>query len=82
MARAHKPSAPECLDRIIFDPAVMGGRACIRGLRVTAATIIDQIAEGTSVEHVLANHPYLEREDIRQARSYAARLARNEVVLA
>jgi uncharacterized protein (DUF433 family) len=67
-------------DRITFDPEVMGGRACIRGMRVTVATIVDQIAEGSSIEDVLAEYPYLEREDVRQALAYAAWLARDEVV--
>jgi uncharacterized protein (DUF433 family) len=59
-------------ERITFDPEVMGGRACIRGLRVTVATIVDQIAEGASIDDVLAEYPYLEREDVRQALAYAA----------
>jgi uncharacterized protein (DUF433 family) len=80
MARATEAPAPARLDRITFDPAVMGGRACIRGLRVTVATLVDQIAEGASIDDVLADYPYLEREDIRQALAYAARLARDEVV--
>jgi uncharacterized protein (DUF433 family) len=67
-------------DRITFDPEVMGGRACIRGMRVTVATIVDHIAEGSSVDDVLAEYPYLEREDVRQALAYAAWLAREEVV--
>jgi uncharacterized protein (DUF433 family) len=80
MVRASKAPALGSLDRITFDPAVMGGRACIRGLRVTVATIVDQMAEGASIEDILADYPYLEGEDIRQALSYAARLARDEVV--
>jgi len=80
MARASRAAAPAHLDRITFDPAVMGGRACLRGLRVTVATIVDQVAEGASIDDVLADYPYLEREDVRQALAYAARLARDEVV--
>ncbi len=67
-------------DRITFDPEVMGGRACIRGMRVTVATIVDLIAEGSSIDEVLTEYPYLEREDVRQALAYAAWLARDEVV--
>ena len=67
-------------DRTTFDPDVMGGRACIRGMRVTVATVVDQIAEGSSIDEVLAEFPYLEREDVRQALAYAASLARDEVV--
>jgi uncharacterized protein (DUF433 family) len=67
-------------DRITSDPEVMGGRACIRGMRVTVATIVDQVAEGSSIGDVLTEYPYLEREDVRQALAYAAWLAREEVV--
>jgi uncharacterized protein (DUF433 family) len=66
-------------DRITFDPEVMGGRACIRGMRVTVATIVDQIAEGSAIDDVLTEYPYLQREDVRQALAYAAWLAREEV---
>jgi uncharacterized protein (DUF433 family) len=67
-------------DRITFDSEVMGGRACIRGMRVTVATIVDQIAQGSSIDDILGEYPYLEREDVRQALAYAAWLARDEVV--
>jgi len=67
-------------DRITFDPEVMGGRACIRGMRVTVATIVDRFAEGAALDDVLAEYPYLEREDVRQALAYAAWLARDEVI--
>ena len=60
------------LDRITFDPAVMGGKACIRGMRVTVSMIVNLIAAGRSVDEVLAAYPYLEREDIAQALRYAA----------
>lgn len=77
------PVAPgDRFDRITFDSQVMGGRACIRGMRVTVATIVDLIAEGSSIDEVLADYPYLGREDVRQALSYAAWLARDEVVQA
>jgi uncharacterized protein (DUF433 family) len=55
------------LDRITFDPAVMGGRACIRGMRVTAGMIVGLVASGHSREEILEAYPYLEDEDIRQA---------------
>lgn len=80
MADAAEAPATKPFDRITFDPEVMGGRACIRGIRVTVATIVDQIADGASIEDVLAEYPYLEREDVRQAISYAAWLARDEVM--
>lgn len=60
------------LDRITFDPALMGGKACIRGMRVTVSTVVGLIAAGHSEEDILREYPYLEREDIRQALSYAA----------
>ena len=60
------------LDRITQQPEVMGGKACIRGMRVTVGMIVGQIGAGHSVDEVLADYPYLEREDIMQALSYAA----------
>ena len=80
MAQAIARTGKNPFDRITFDPDVMGGRACLRGMRVTVATIVDQIAEGFTIDEVLAEYPYLEREDVRQALSYAAWLAREEVV--
>jgi uncharacterized protein (DUF433 family) len=60
------------LSRITFDPQVMGGKPCIRGMRVTVGTIVGLVASGKTVDDVLADYPYLEREDILQALSYAA----------
>lgn len=59
-------------DRIAQDPGVMGGKACIRGTRVTVGMIVGQISAGRTVEDLLADYPYLEREDITQALRYAA----------
>jgi uncharacterized protein (DUF433 family) len=71
------------LNRITRDPAVMGGKACIRGMRVTVSMIVGQIGAGRSVDEILAEYPYLEREDVMQALRYAAWLAdEREVVLA
>lgn len=67
------------LDRITFDPAVMGGRACIRGMRVTVALIVNLVANGASLDEVLAAYPYLEAEDVRQSLAYAAWLADERV---
>lgn len=68
--------------RITFDPSVMGGKACIRGLRVTAGTIVGLLAAGRSTEEILAAYPYLEREDIDQSLAYAAwRLEEREIPL-
>lgn len=60
------------LDRITFDPAVMGGKPCIRGMRVTVGTLVGMVASGHNTEAILKLYPYLEQEDIQQALSYAA----------
>lgn len=61
--------------RITRNPAVMGGKPCIRGMRVTVGMIAGQIGAGTSIEEMLEHFPYLEREDILQAIGYAGALA-------
>ncbi len=72
----------EAFPRITFDPSMMGGKACIRGLRVTAGTVVGLLAAGRSAEEILAAYPYLEREDIDQSLAYAAwRLEEREVPL-
>ncbi|MGD1038903.1 MAG: DUF433 domain-containing protein [Roseiarcus sp.] len=69
-------------ERITQDPAVMGGRPCIRGLRVTVGAIVGQVGTGRSVEEILADYPYLDREDVMQALRYAAwRAEEREVTL-
>ncbi len=60
------------LSRITFDPRVMGGKPCIRGMRVTAGTLVGLVASGHSFADILAAYPYLEEEDIREALAYAA----------
>ena len=60
------------LDRITLEPKVMGGKACIRGMRVTVGMIVGLIGAGYTVEQVLADYPYLEQEDVLQALRYAA----------
>ena len=70
------------LERITFEPGKMGGRACIRGLRITVGLIVSLIAEGASWEEILGDYPDLEMEDIRQALAYAAWLTREEIVSA
>ena len=62
----------EPLTRITVDPEVMGGKPCIRGMRVTVGTIVGLIATCKTVEDILAEYPYLEREDVLEALSYAA----------
>ncbi len=66
-------------DRITFDPKVMGGRACVRGMRVPVSLLIKLVADGMSTEEIIDAYPYLEPEDIRQALSYAAWLAEEGV---
>lgn len=71
------------LDRITRSPDMMGGRPCIRGMRVTVSMIVGQIGAGVSIDELLADYPYLEREDIMQALRYAAwRSDEREVSLA
>ncbi len=67
-------------DRITVRPGVMGGRACIRGMRVTVGMIVGQVGAGRSIECLLADYPYLEREDVLQALRYAAWLAEGREV--
>jgi uncharacterized protein (DUF433 family) len=69
--------------RITFNPAVMGGKPCIRGMRVTAGMVMGLVAEGVSHEEILRLYPYLEPEDIDAVLSFAAwRLQEREVPLA
>lgn len=68
------------LDRITFDPRIMGGRACIRGMRITVALVLNLVAGGLTTEQIIEQYPYLEPEDIRQSLRYAALLA-DEIVL-
>ena len=73
----------EQFDRITQDTRVMGGKPCIRGMRVTVGMIVGQIGEGVSIEELLSDYPYLEREDVSQALRYAAALSQwREVALA
>jgi len=60
------------LKRITFDPAVMGGKPCIRGMRVTVGTIVGLLAAGRTEQEILKAYPYLEAEDLREALAYAA----------
>lgn len=69
-------------DRITFDPKVMGGRACIRGLRIPVSVLLANMAAGISKEEILKDYPDLESDDLRQTLEYAAWLAREDVVSA
>jgi len=68
------------LDRITIHPDVMGGRPCIRGLRIPVSRVIGMLAAGEDERTILKNHPDLESEDIRQALAYVALLADNQVI--
>jgi uncharacterized protein (DUF433 family) len=73
----------EHFDRITQDPGVMGGKPCIRGMRLTVGRILSQIGAGETIDELLTDYPYLEREDILQSLQYAAWLAQGrEVALA
>ena len=70
-------------NRITQQPEIMGGKACIRGMRVTVGMVVGQIGAGHSVEEILVDYPYLERDDVMQALRYAAwRTEEREVMLA
>jgi uncharacterized protein (DUF433 family) len=70
MFRAVKPARQ--FDRITHDAAVMAGKPCIRGLRVTVGLIVGMVAQGRTKNDILADYPYLEAEDVDQALAYAA----------
>lgn len=66
-------------DRITFDPMILGGRACIRGMRISVSLLVNLVANGMSVEQILKEYPLLEADDIRQALQYAAVLVNEEL---
>ncbi len=66
-------------DRITFDPKMMGGRACIRGMRVTVSLLVNLVANRMSTEEILEAYPYLEAEDVQQALQYAAWLTEESI---
>lgn len=66
-------------DRITFNSQIMGGRACIRGMRIPVSVIVGQIANGATMEEILADYPDLDQEDVQQALGYAAWLTQEEV---
>ncbi len=65
--------------RITHNPQVMGGKACIRGMRVTVSMVLRELAAGTKQEELLASFPYIEAADIAECLRYAAWLARDQV---
>ena len=69
------------LDRITQQPEVMGGKPCIRGMRVTVGMLVGQIGAGRTIDQLITEYPYIERDDILQALQYAAWLAEEREVL-
>ena len=67
-------------DRITFDPEIMGGRACIRGMRIPVSVVVGQLAHCATVEDVLSDYPDLTAEDVEQALQYAAWLASEQIL--
>lgn len=67
------------LDRITFDPMIIGGQACIRGMRIPVSLVVNLVANGKPVEEILEEYPDLEPEDIRQSLLYAAWLTQERV---
>ena len=67
------------LDRITFDPQIMAGQACIRGIRIPVSLVINLLANGMSADEILQEYPDLEPEDIRQSLAYASWLTRDHV---
>ena len=67
------------LERITFDPQVMGGQACIRSMRIPVSLIVNLVAHGQTAQEIIAEYPDLEPEDIQQALEYVAWLARETV---
>jgi len=70
------------LERITIEPGKMGGRPCIRGMRIRVSDVLDMLAGGATPEQILADYPYLEVEDIRASLAYAAAQLGHPVILA
>ena len=66
-------------DRITFDPTITGGRACVRGMRITVALVVNLVANGMSTKDIMREYRDLEGEDIRQSLQYASALANEEI---
>lgn len=67
-------------DRITFDPQIMGGQGCIRGMRIPASLVLNLLAQRMGVEDIIKDYPDLEPDDIQACLEYAAWLAREEVL--
>ena len=68
-------------DRIQSDPAILGGKPCVKGTRISVEMILEWIASGSTASDIIAAHPHLQAEDVAQAVRYAARFLENEVVI-
>lgn len=68
----------DVFDRITVDPAVLGGKPCIRGMRISVGMVVQMLAGGKSIDAILDEYPYLERADLLQALAYSAELAEGE----
>lgn len=69
------------LDRITFDPKIMRGKACIRGMRIPVSLILNLVANGKTTREIIEDYPYLEPEDIQQSLLYAAWLSEEKVII-
>jgi uncharacterized protein (DUF433 family) len=78
MGEKVNPMAP--FDRITFDPEIMGGRACIRGMRIPVSVVVGQVAHGATNQEILDGYPELDPADIQQALEYAAWLTQDQIV--
>jgi uncharacterized protein (DUF433 family) len=65
-------------DRITFSSSILGGRACLRGMRISVSLVVNLVAHGMSTAEILLEYPDLEAEDVQQALAYAAALANDE----
>lgn len=65
-------------DRVTFNPKIMGGRACLRGMRITVAHVVNMVANGMTAKDIIDEYPDLQPEDIQQALQYAAFMTRDE----
>jgi len=70
----------QALNRITFDPNIMGGKACIRGMRIPVSLILNLLANGKSSAEIIDDYPYLEPEDIQQVMLYAAWLSEDKII--
>ena len=68
-------------DRITFDPNILGGKACVRGMRISASLVVNLVANGMTVEEIVDEYPDLVREDVQQALHYAAWAAEDTVYM-